>query len=411
MKVFCSTLVMALLLKSLYDIFIQGTNEYIGYQATSLGIIDFLWIFLSCGFSSLCIRNFKGLPSDLFCIIYSFIVVLPYSIFHSVIGANVNYNSDLGMVIVILPLLIIWLTDSIRINMYIHNILPKHIMDIAGILFLVFTVAILVSFNINSASFSIEDVYIRRLEAREYFQTGELKSYLFSIVSNSGLSYIAFRAGCEKNYYKLFAAISGWLLFYYFAGLKAPLLYISTSFFLGISLKNKSFSNIFLSLPKIINIILVLSLAEIILYDYSYLADYFIRRLIFVQPLHISNALRFVTDSMDWSSLSGLPTNLPFSVYLGNEMGDQSLNANVNTFVYSFVGSGVFLYSLDIILLVSIFILLNSLYKKTGDPSVLWIAGLFSTLMLEQSLKTSLLSSGIVFFLIYLMITAKTQKK
>ena len=85
----------------------------------------------------------------------------------------------------------------------------------------------------------------------------------------------------------------------------------------------------------------------------------------------------------------------PITMVMGEYLGDPTLNANTNSFLYALGSTGWGGYIFDVLLVCAVFNFMDRLYIGRRDPALLWLGFLFSLLLVEQSSKTALVSSGI----------------
>ncbi|MGI2026443.1 hypothetical protein, partial [Endozoicomonas acroporae] len=279
-------LVLAAGLLSIFDLQIVKVNNTIFYQSIN---IDLVYVFFLCVFiliAFLYIPTFLAKPIDLFLYFYFFIVLYAYFIFHSIRGELDNIVYILNLIILVFPAVVV-LNFSYFFRRFSFS-LPLSVKS--ECLVLVFVVLSLCSVFFSllnptpSASFGLEDSYIRRLEGREIYAFRSPLAYLNSMVMNGILPFLAFYSGWKLRLF-LFAFCSiCWIVFYYLLGVKAPLFFIFISFFIGCCVRANKIRYLLSCISVLAISSVFFSLIEFALFDYSYVADYLLRRALTVPP-------------------------------------------------------------------------------------------------------------------------------
>lgn len=251
----------------------------------------------------------------------------------------------------------------------------------------------------SAGNFSIEYSYVRRLAARANFSEHIFAAYLFQMSVNGFAPFLAYCAGLRKSYRILIAAIFFEIYAFWLIGVKAPVCIAFAVFMLGIMLKKDQLHR----LPKyVLNLLLltfVCACIEILLTDYSYIADYGLRRAIFLN----SQIQTYFFDAMQSNPL-GLLSGLSIGDYISPEflVGDKyfhsaSTNANVNAFQHQFAMGGISEYLLVLIGVVCLVVYCDMLAKLKINTDGYMFCLLYAILLAEQAFTTLLLSSGIFF--------------
>jgi hypothetical protein len=228
---------------------------------------------------------------------------------------------------------------------------------------------------------------------------------------NGFLPLLAFWAGVKRSKFLLIAPVIGWLSFFYLIGVKAPLFYITLSYILGVVLLSKQYSSAVLMLLLALLCFLVVSVVELLLFDYSYLADYFFRRAFSVPAFLISTYSDFFTviHASEWSYHSGLLSDKPVSFIVGEDfLGMAGLNANTNSYVYAFTSGGLFSYIFVCLVVVTTFVVIDWRFKVNKSPEMVYCSFIFGLLLLEQYVGTIFLSSG---FLMVMLVSLLIKDK
>jgi len=264
---------------------------------------------------------------------------------------------------------------------------------------------LLVRSGIASAGFDMETSYDRRLEGRDIFQAGAAVSYLVSMVSNSFLPLMSFWSGYAKRIVVFCACIFGCVLLFYYLGLKAPFFYVTMAAGFGWYGRALGFSGVSRIFFGVVLLVFGISFVELAIYDYSYIADYVIRRAFAVPPFLISAYTEMFSQSFGyWDLVGGALSGQPISMLMGEYLGDPTLNANTNSFLYAFGSLGLYGYLLDVFLVSFVFFVVDRLYVDRKDPALMWVGFLFSILLVEQSSTTVLVSSGVAASLLLIIL-------
>ena len=205
----------------------------------------------------------------------------------------------------------------------------------------------------------------------------------------------------------ILVAIACWISFFYLLGVKAPLFLIALSSYLGVIIRKKKSGNFFTHVAYAMLSVLFLALFEIFLFNYFYIAGYFIRRVFTVPPYNISAFFDFMkqANTTQWTPMLGINSTEPATFFIGEHfLNMDGLNANTNAFIYALGSGGTPLY-LGIIILVCLKLtILDLKYRKTNNPILIFTAFLYSILILEQSATTALVTSGLGILFAFLFV-------
>ncbi len=145
---------------------------------------------------------------------------------------------------------------------------------------------------------------------------------------------------------------------------------------------------------------------------YSYLNDYLLRRAFIVPSTLLGAVDQFVTQfgSNYYSDTllgvffgQGRAETLTFR--LGSEIyNNPSMNANVNFFAIAYMQAGYLGVWVESLVVAAIVILMNFLFSRYRAFMAIPVALLFTTKILEQSLLTVLLGSGVFVMLMFLVL-------
>lgn len=345
-----------------------------------------------------------------FVFLYNAIVVIPYLLFFGISVENAKF-SFFNFCILSIPILIIFLSQFVTFSVITERLPYFKKGDNIVLMFVIITLAtsfLNLIFNMpESASFGINNVYDRRLEARKIFATGTFGAYLNSFLMGSWLPVLFFWGVSAKKYIYVFISVIMCILFWIFYGVKSLIVYCALSVLVAILFRvKKAYFRYIINIIIFVNIgLIVVTIFELLIKGYSYVEDYLLRRLFYVTSYNSSIYLDMFNN---WGShqLMGLwgdaSENLPASLYVGQiYLGKNGLNANTNTFLYYLIQGGWLGYIFSILGVFVVFSLLND--RRFKSDIGVFLGLVWSLLLLEQSFTTALLSSGVAGLIILFM--------
>jgi hypothetical protein len=344
-------------------------------------------------------------PSDYFLLLYGMIIIIPYFLLYDIWGGM----TLIGLIAVAMPFLGVMIICELKFKSLQLTFFSE---EFAILIIFLFSVAVVFALLVNppaNASFDIYNSYLRRLESRALYGDRTLIAYASSIVMNCMLALIFFWGVMRGKVFFLIASMFIYMGFYYIYGVKSPLLYMffagGFAFFLRQSGGDVKFFNF---IYYVILMIFILAWLEFLFFGYSYLEDYIIRRVFYVGSYLVGAYLHVVGDD-DFSLLQGLVVAKSASMYVGEDfLGSPGLNANTNAFLYMLLQYGVLGYLFAISLVGMVLVFLNSLSHRS--EVFLFISLIFGVLILEQSVTTTLLSSGVGLLLVIFHFSRKREK-
>lgn len=371
--------------------YVQGfeNNERFGYGWINIGYGYAFALILAILFASYLIHRKYEKPSDYFLLLYGLIVVAPYMLLYDIWGGGWRY-----LLLIVAPFFLVMLICGLRFRVPTVSVILEDNVVKGWLLVSLIIVVFLLLNRPLSASLSLADTYVRRLEARALYGSGTLVAYMSSIVMNGVLPLLAFVGVRKKNILLCFFALLIYLVFYFIYGVKAPVLYMLFAGVFAYFLRKDGGGGKFYWLIYYIFVSLfAVAWLEFFLLGYSYAEDYIIRRVFYVGS-YLIGAYFDVLDGVDFSWVSGIPTSKPASMYVGEVvLGQPGTNANTNTFLYLLAQHGIGGYVLAITVVSGVLASLNSLRFKS--EVFIFLSLMYSVLILEQSATTALLSSGI----------------
>lgn len=371
------------------------SNEYYGYGQINFDF-EFLLILLGAIIfaSFLFGRKYKR-PSDFFLLLYGLIVIVPYAVLSDIWGRD-GRAIAVDLILIAIPFYCILLICNLSFRLPKFSIVPEGTLTKIILLISILTVVLLLLNRPPAASFSLVDSYTRRLEARDVYGSGTIQAYLSSMVMNGVLPLLAFIGIFWRRMIFLLTGLFLYLGFFYIYGVKAPLMYMGFAGVFSYSLGGDGDGRRFYGLAGYLLLgCLAVAWLEFLLFDYSYVEDYLIRRLFYVASYLVGAYFELInSDAFSWISGLLVPTSKSISMYVGEDfLGLPDDNANTNTFLYFLAQYGIFGYIFVILLVGFVLSFLNSL--RFRNKIFILISIMYSVLLLEQSATTALVSSGI----------------
>jgi hypothetical protein len=336
------------------------------------------------------------LPSHIFFFLQALLLLYPQLLFWGLSGSALPlmplYICFLMLLFLILQLLLKSVPNFFAIR---HFGFTDRALS-AFFIFLLFWFAI--QFR-SSLGFAINDSYDRRLAAFDVMQENTFMLYAYTIACYGLASYFGFLGGFRLHFVFLTSAIFMGVLAFAISGEKMPALLVIVSVGVGVFLRRRaSLSPVFVQC--VLSVGLVLAITEYSFFSNSMLTDILARRMFFSQPLINEVAVEF-TSRPGWNLLTGSDFGSSYSRIVGEEFfGRAGQNSNSSPFILSFFGGGLLQLIIELTVLFSVFWLLDSRFKKTGDKSTLWAGVFIGMLSLEQPFTTMIFTSGVVIILL-----------
>jgi hypothetical protein len=225
---------------------------------------------------------------------------------------------------------------------------------------------------------------------------------------------LAFTAAWKRKKYILFISLFAGAGYFYLLGLKAPIVLIMSGYTLGYFYRIGKFGVLAKFVYLFFILLFFVSGIELLLNDYSYISDYFIRRAFTVPPYLISAYFDFFAEAYghEWELIGGVSSDRPVTFLVGEEfLGYADLNANTNAFLYALASGGLPIYLLTVLLVSAVFWALDSVYESGGNAVAIYLGFAFSVLLTEQAATTILASSGIGFLVIVIVFSKMRDSK
>lgn len=418
-----SVLLNALLFFAYFLTLVWVNNSYVyilhEYMGAAAKHIDFGLIVYLAVLASICALLCGGRverPGDLIvCLL--FLVVVPHAL---VLNAANNFSPDtkpwegvsLG---VMFGVVIIALANKIRF--YESQSRQSDALSRKCLAILAFA-NILVLFFIffKSAgyfSFSFPDQYVRRALARDVFQAGSGGGYLASIGTQAFFPVLFAWGVYRKSHIYILLGLANAFVLWGAFGQKYPFMVLLLIYFLMQYFRRYGNVKISWFLSGAV-VFLLAGALEFELFGYSYLNDYFVRRA-FIVPSTLLGAVdnfvllfgyNFYSDTL-LSSIMGVAKSEPLTFRIGQEIFDNpNLNANVNFFAIAYLQAKYVGVAVESLFVSGVVLLLNLLYMRYVAFLTIPVALLFATKILEQSLLTVLMGSGVFLMLGFIVLVS-----
>lgn len=282
------------------------------------------------------------------------------------------------------------------------------------ILLSVLNLAVLTFIFLKSAGYFSLDYagqYLRRAVAREVFAAGSVNGYLSSIGTQAFFPVLFAWGVYKRKWLYVALGVLNALVLWGAFGQKYPFIVLILIY--GLMMYFRKFGRV--SVSWIVGALLALLLMGALEHEvlgYSYLNDYLLRRAFIVPSTLLGAVDQFVTQfgSNYYSDTllgvffgQGRAETLTFR--LGSEIyNNPSMNANVNFFAIAYMQAGYLGVWVESLVVAAIVILMNFLFSRYRAFMAIPVALLFTTKILEQSLLTVLLGSGVFVMLMFLVL-------
>lgn len=382
--------------------------------------VDYYILFLPVVLSTLPVvllpKKFER-PGDVILWYLYVVCILPYGVLTVLLAQDETLRT--GVYALVLPFMALAaccrLTPQIKLRLD-APLDRRVVIPALGVLAAVATAFFWILFK-PSISFDLYSVYDRRLDARETSGSGTLLSYSLAALS-AFVAPVLISFGCFTRKYLLYglAGIVALLFVFFYDGTKASLFLPLALITVGAATRLRAFSPIFL-LASILLLALTASAAEL-LWDAAFLNEIVVRR-VFVVPVYLFHSfieffsVRGFLFFSDVKGLSGLISSTrsdSASILVGEDyLGSAGLNANIGSISYGYAEMGIlggWLFAACIYFYILGMDAVRHRYSKTIlFPLAFAVALRFS----EQAFQTSLISGGLFFILLFLLMTKDEQ--
>lgn len=405
-----------------YNTYLFSLYDYMGARPKDVSILDVgLWLIVAFLAAYFCGTKLQR-PGDFVLAIF-YLTVVPCTLVLS--NAN-QFLSELSVVsmfnsipnAVMLGILILSVAnlitsrahESIR---YYFNPTALYILIVANF----FALLLLGYLSRDYFSMSFFGHHDRRMLSREFIPGGTLSAYFCSIFTH-GVFPILLTYGVQKkkNIYVGIGLLNVLVLWGAF-GEKYPMIIAAFIFFVMHYYRRMGYLHI-LHLVGVFLGVVLLGIIEAFVFDYSYINDYFLRRTLVVPEVMLGAAELYVdrfghgfyTDTLIGVLFNSNRTT-PLTLLIGsNIFANDQTNANVNFLALSWMQAGLMGVIIEAAIVAGVIILLNKIYQQRGDWLTISVAFLLATKIIEQSLLTALISSGIMLMLISVFFMTRAIK-
>ncbi len=385
-----------------YGLQLAETNEYMGYRTFSVD-----WSYLCSSFVAVLATGMFmptriRRPSDFFSLLYGVFTLLPYATLFPIRSPLVFQDFALSFATLAVPLITIRIATMSIPPLRLPWLISQRPLIWLFVSLCVTGVVLALLNPPASAGFDLTTSYERRIEGRSIFSFGTPSAYLNSAIVNGFAPFLAFVAGSHRKVVLIAFSLFCGLAYFFLLGLKAPLLFITLAVLIGYA---ASVNRIHLAAKMIYTLVLAvlaLFLVEYIIFDFSLIGDYLVRRAFSVPPYLVSAYFDFMTSSAipSWSLLGGVHATGSIAFVVGEAfLGVPGLNANTNAFIFQLAAGGAPMYALTILFVGFIFVLLDATYACRRNPALLFLGFSYAILLTEQAATTALVSSGIGFLI------------
>jgi hypothetical protein len=250
----------------------------------------------------------------------------------------------------------------------------------------------------SDAGFDVEEAYVRRIQGRESFSGNSLAAYMLQMGANGFAPFAAFIGTLRRSRILVLAAIGFGVLCFWLLGLKSPLLNVILLAGLAWMFRSGQISRFGTWLMGAVGLVLLLSVVELAVFDYSLLAEFGMRRVILVS----STIQTYFMDAMihnpaAWLSGLGLAGHATPEFYIGAKyLGSDLANANTNAFLHELAQNGVFGYLYVVVGVAVLLAWCDHAWRDQGRADGFAFATILGVLTLEQALTIVLVSSGLL---------------
>ncbi|MCW1244308.1 hypothetical protein OC610_07815 [Pseudomonas sp. SAICEU22] len=392
--------------------------DYMGASQRGLDGLELVYLmFLALGSSLLCGSSISK-PGDIV-VVLLFLIVVPHALVLN--GANTFYPeaspfSGLS-VSVLMGVALISIVNKVKFR-------PDTGQPNSGVRYLsivsVINIIVLAFILLKSASFFSLDFsgqYVRRSIARDIFSPGSIEGYIASIGTQAFFPVLFAWGVYKKSKFFFWLGVINVLVLWGAFGQKYPFIVILFVYALMTYFRYNGKVNISWLLFGALGL-LIAGCLEFELMGYSYLNDYLIRR-VYTVPSTMLGAAELFYDSFGINGysdtsiglLSGVSKSESITFRIGEYIyNNPETNANVNFFAVAYLRLGYTAVIVETFIVSVIVMLLNFLYMKRSIFIAMPVALLFGTKIVEQSLPTVLLGSGVSFMLLLLMLMASSSE-
>lgn len=367
--------------------------------------------------SAFCVRDRLYTPGD-FVLLLLTIVVLPsavilsgFSVLHATEEAGLPWA-------ILLSVVVLAGINSIRCRsvsaQYDLNKIALYILVILNVL----AVFLVIVKTLSHFSISYDGYHVRRELAKLAFPSGQLSSYFVSMFIQGVYPVLLVLALLARKKYLLCLAILNVVVLWAGFGERFPVVMSAFIFLMMWSHRRMRKGVSSLHVCILMTFVLLLGCLESSFFGMNFINDHLLRR-VYAVPALLNDAAQayYSLHSVNFycDSLLGVihcnekSTSLPYML-ASNILGDEKMNANVNFFAIAYLRLSYVGVLWETLIIGSILLLLNRSYEKRKNLASLAIAVLLVVKVVEQSLLTALVSSGVLVGIVYVLFAYKRPK-
>jgi len=389
-------LVVAIL--AVYEMQIADDNAYLGYRHVGTDPQQLLLLVASVLVAGALLPVEIRRPSDFLSLFHILFVVLPYVALFPIGGPVAAAQYWLNFATLLVPLLVVRLGTASAIGLRMPSPMSYGSLELAIVALCVLGTAYAFLHAPSSAGIDLASTYDRRIEGREIFQAGTPAAYLNAAIVNGFAPTAAFLGGWRRRNWLLFVALASGAAFYYVIGLKAPIFYVGLAYLVGYAIRMGAVGRFVAVLLGLLWLALLAAFVEYVASGYSYVADYFLRRVFAVPSFLMAAYFEFMFQDpfSGWRPELGFHAAEGITYFVGAAyLGVSGANANTNAFLYQLAAGGLPGYLVTTLLVSGVFAYLDAAYRAGRNAGFAFLGFLYAALLVEQAATTALASSGI----------------
>jgi hypothetical protein len=404
--------VLGLAIKFLYLNFTQGdyeNNSFLPPQENFFSIILFIF---GAPFLSYFVPKKIEKPSDIFFLVYVFLVLLPKISLIDIYFDEGTLNNILLLFLLSFPIFVVKILLNSKLSFIKFPTFSLKSNDIYFICMLCIPLFIYTFYNLREINFSLNffDNYSRRYELREFLEYKNFLRYFLSIFTYAIIPFLTFYFAFKKNMFYLFIPASLSILIFGISGERYHFFLIIISAICGTFIdKDINWSKKFTinSLFFILCLFLIFFLE--LIYNqpnYSYISDYLLRRLFIIPSFCVEVYYHFICYDPSYTIFSGAYNVNNINLFLGDAVfQNKGVNLDVNFILHALALNGIFYLSLIVLLLFLWLSLIDSCCKNRVSFAYFWLSLMGGLILFEQALTTAFISSGLGLLTIFLVFT------
>lgn len=391
-------LLLAAAILAVYEIQIADDNAYLGYRHVGADPQHLLLLVVSVLVVGVLLPVEIRRPSDFFSLFHILLVVLPYAALFPIGGQVAAAQYWLNFATLLAPLLVLRVGAASTVGLRMPSPMSYGSLELAIVALCMLGTAYAFLHAPSSAGIDLGSAYDRRIEGREIFQAGTLAAYLNAAIVNGFAPTAAFLAGWRRRNWLLAVALASGAAFYYVIGLKAPIFYVGLAYLVGYAIRMGAVGRFVAVVLGLLWLALLAAFVEYVASGYSFVADYFLRR-VFAVPSYLMAAyfeFMFQDPFSGWRPEVGFRAAEGITYFVGETyLGVPGANANTNAFLYQLAGGGLPGYLVTTLLVSCVFAYLDAVHRASRNAGFVFLGFLYAILLVEQAATTALASSGI----------------